>query len=1337
MANKKISELDIRTSLSLSDLMVVADPTTGYAYKTTITDLKTLTGAGVISFNGRFGAVVPAEGDYSLTQLSDVIITSASNGQVLKFNGTSWVNAAEDTAPVLSVNTKTGAVVLVTDDIAEDGSPVNLWFTNTRARAAISETITGIDYNNSTGVFSLSSGYVIPTTTQETNWTAAYNDKINSAAVTGTTTKTLTLTQQDGGTVTASWTDINTDAVTSVFGRTGAVVATEGDYSLTLLSDVTITTPSNGQVLKYNGTTWVNSADTDTGITSLNGLTALTQTFANDTNVTITSATSTHTIGWSGQLAISRGGTGLSALGTAGQLLRVNTGATALEYFTPTYISGNQTITISGDASGSGTTAITLTLATVNSNVGTFNNVTVNAKGLVTAASNVSYLTANQSITWTAAGDVSGTASGATSVTPSLTVTGLRGVALPTLTAGGGFLKYTGTGTNTWVFDTVTYLTAAITSLNGLTAATQTFSNDTNVTITSATSTHTIGWSGQLAVGRGGTGASTLTGVVIGNGTSAMTAVASTTALQVLRVNSGGTGYEFATISAGGGTPAGSTGQVQFNNAGSFGADSVFFWDNTNKRLGIGTSSPSTLLQVNTARTNGTNVNVLTLSDSLTGVSTPGFGLRIVGTSNTGAVVSAIGLENGGTGTNNESQISFYTQNVAGGLTKQLTIGSAGAATFSSSVTAAGRTRIGGGWIADISGTGNNTGISFGANAVLPADGTGTYTVKDLGSSASPWGTPYFGAGSSDSFIFMNGWNGGQIRILANPGFNTNYNGIQIESNYANSNTLPAWSLDLGGANNALTGGDKFAIGRKASGGSYVNFLNISSTGSTTFSALAGTGTRMVVADASGVLSTQAIPGGGTGSPAGSNGQVQFNSSGSFGADSNFFWDNTNKRLGVGTSSPSYLLDVAGSGRFSGLRTESSLTSLTAVNTSTFYYMQYNTDGLDAYTNTNAAAPIYFKTGGSTKLTIADNGAATFSSSVTATAGLTIGSLTSGSNAVLTLATNASGSPRSISYRAATADITIDSTAGSALMTITNGGNVGIGISSPSALTEIRVNTNDYGNNLILSNTSPNNNIGTSLSFGHNTQALDPDILARISGYVDDRTNANRYGSLRFYTATGGTLSERMRIKSTGQLQFNNYQATTSFTGTLVGYLGFDASGNVLTTGTPTPTAAGLDGYVQFNGDSVLDSDSNFFWDNTNKRLGLGNSTPSYRLDVSGQMRATTGLIETRIDPRSITTTSTATLTPDVSADDVFILTGQTATLTLANPTGTPVDGQKIIVRIFNTTGQTINYGTQYRASSDFPLPTTTTSNRTIYLGFIYNSTDTKWDLIAKLDNFA
>ena len=49
------------------------------------------------------------------------------------------------------------------------------------------------------------------------------------------------------------------------------------------------------------------------------------------------------------------------------------------------FLTGNETITISGDISGSGTTSITGTLATVNSSPGTTSGVTVNGKGLVTA----------------------------------------------------------------------------------------------------------------------------------------------------------------------------------------------------------------------------------------------------------------------------------------------------------------------------------------------------------------------------------------------------------------------------------------------------------------------------------------------------------------------------------------------------------------------------------------------------------------------------------------------------------------------------------------------------------------------------------------------------------------------------------------------------------------------------------------------------------------------------------------------------------------------------------------------------------------------------------------
>ncbi len=85
------------------------------------------------------------------------------------------------------------------------------------------------------------------------------------------------------------------------------------------------------------------------------------------------------------------------------------------------YITGNQTITLSGDVSGSGATAITVTLPVTGVAAGTYNSLTVNAKGLVTAATTIAYLTANQSITLS--GDVTG--SGTTAIAATLAASGV------------------------------------------------------------------------------------------------------------------------------------------------------------------------------------------------------------------------------------------------------------------------------------------------------------------------------------------------------------------------------------------------------------------------------------------------------------------------------------------------------------------------------------------------------------------------------------------------------------------------------------------------------------------------------------------------------------------------------------------------------------------------------------------------------------------------------------------------------------------------------------------------------------------------------------------------
>jgi len=85
------------------------------------------------------------------------------------------------------------------------------------------------------------------------------------------------------------------------------------------------------------------------------------------------------------------------------------------------YLTANQNITVSGDATGSGTTAITVTLANTGVSAGTWNGITVDTKGRITALGSQVFLTGNENITVN--GDVTG--SGTTNITTTLADTGV------------------------------------------------------------------------------------------------------------------------------------------------------------------------------------------------------------------------------------------------------------------------------------------------------------------------------------------------------------------------------------------------------------------------------------------------------------------------------------------------------------------------------------------------------------------------------------------------------------------------------------------------------------------------------------------------------------------------------------------------------------------------------------------------------------------------------------------------------------------------------------------------------------------------------------------------
>jgi hypothetical protein len=112
--------------------------------------------------------VVSTAGSTALNGITDWKI-----GDWAIYSGSTW-QKIDNTDAVTSVNGLTGTVVLTTSEVAESG---NLYYTDARARASVSSSALGLSYSLSTGAFSLTSGYSIPTTSSQSNWDTAYADR--------------------------------------------------------------------------------------------------------------------------------------------------------------------------------------------------------------------------------------------------------------------------------------------------------------------------------------------------------------------------------------------------------------------------------------------------------------------------------------------------------------------------------------------------------------------------------------------------------------------------------------------------------------------------------------------------------------------------------------------------------------------------------------------------------------------------------------------------------------------------------------------------------------------------------------------------------------------------------------------------------------------------------------------------------------------------------------------------------------------------------------------------------------------------------------------------------
>src|SRR5215813_4578331 len=189
--------------------------------------------------------------------------------------------------------------------------------------------------------------------------------------------------------------------------------------------------------------------------------------------------------------------------------------------------------------------------------------------------------------------------------------------------------------------------------------------------------------------------------------------------------------------------------------------------------------------------------------------------------------------------------------------------------------------------------------------------------------------------------------------------------------------------------------------------------------------------------------------------PAGSTGQVQYNNAGAFGASANLFWDITNSRLGIGTASPTYKLDVQ------------------APQATTRVY------------STTTGNPVYgvYSAGGNNSL-------------ITGVEGSTGGTTVTGSLAYAAYLDSNSAYPLQLAANNTVA------------MTITSAGNVGIGTTSPGYRLDVTGSSNADNWYLVSGIVSsagtigyPNSN-GPSIIFGGNSNSSFPGKMIFVAGGI-------------------------------------------------------------------------------------------------------------------------------------------------------------------------------------------------------------------------------------------
>ena len=203
----------------------------------------------VVTVSGIGSAGISQTGNPIYPEAGIALSTGTTWTTSIPNNSTNWNTAYNDKINSLAVTGTTTKTITLTQ---QDGGTVSGNFTDNGSVTSVDMTVpTGLSISgnpittNGTLALSYASGYSLPTDANQNNWTIAYNDKIASLAFTGTSTKTLTLNQTDGGTVSNTFTDLQgVTSVTAGTGLTGGTITSTGTVAVDFTTVAPLASPT-------------------------------------------------------------------------------------------------------------------------------------------------------------------------------------------------------------------------------------------------------------------------------------------------------------------------------------------------------------------------------------------------------------------------------------------------------------------------------------------------------------------------------------------------------------------------------------------------------------------------------------------------------------------------------------------------------------------------------------------------------------------------------------------------------------------------------------------------------------------------------------------------------------------------------------------------------------------------------------------------------------------------------------------------------------------------------------------------------------------------------------